>query len=208
MLRLLHNVELPVVQSEPAERADAARNRRRILAAAEKLFAERGVSCTSMDAIAAEAGVGKGTLFRRFGDRATLALAVLDASTRALQDALLHGPPPLGPGASPCVRLRAFGAAMLDNLEANAEVLFEAEVTSGGGWVRSEPYAVYWLHVHMLVAAMRPDCDVDYTTDVLMGALNAQVFMHQRYGREMALDRLKAGYADLVDRLMNEPIVT
>jgi AcrR family transcriptional regulator len=101
MLHLVPTMELPVVQSEPPERADAARNRRRILAAAEKLFAERGVSCTSMDAIAAEAGVGKGTLFRRFGDRATLALAVLDESTRALQDALLHGEPPLGPGAAP-----------------------------------------------------------------------------------------------------------
>jgi AcrR family transcriptional regulator len=196
-------MELPVVQSEPPERADAARNRRRILAAAEKLFTERGVSCTSMDAIAAEAGVGKGTLFRRFGDRATLALAVLDESTRALQDALLHGEPPLGPGAAPCVRLRAFGAAMLDNLEANTDILFDAEVTSGGSFVRSEPYAVYWLHVRMLVSEARPSCDVDYATDVLIGALSAQVFVHQRRVREMPLDRLKAGYADLVDRLLS-----
>jgi AcrR family transcriptional regulator len=196
-------MELPVVQSEPPERADAARNRRRILAAAEKLFAERGVSCTSMDAIAAEAGVGKGTLFRRFGDRATLALAVLDESTRALQDALLHGEPPLGPGAAPCVRLRAFGAAMLDNLEAKTDILFDAEVTSGGSFVRSEPYAVYWLHVRMLVSEARPSCDVDYATDVLIGALSAQVFVHQRRVREMPLERLKAGYADLVDRLLS-----
>src|SRR3954447_26255561 len=124
----LPSFDLPVVTDEPPERADAARNRRRILAAAEKLFAERGVACTSMDAIAAEAGVGKGTLFRRFGDRATLALAVLDESTRALQDGMLHGPAPLGPGAPPCARLRAFGAAMLDHLEANSDILFDAEV--------------------------------------------------------------------------------
>jgi AcrR family transcriptional regulator len=196
-------MELPVVQPEPAERADAARNRRRILAAAEKLFAERGVACTSMDAIAAEAGVGKGTLFRRFGDRATLALAVLDESTRALQDGLLHGPPPLGPGAPPCVRLRAFGAAMLDHLEANIDILFDAEVASGGGWMRSEPYAAYWLHTRMLVEEARPSCDADYATDVLLGALNAQAFVHQRRVREMPLDRLKSGYADLVDRLLS-----
>src|ERR1700761_4658574 len=115
-------IELPVVGS-PSVRSDAARNRMLILAAAERLFAERGVSCTSMDAIAAEAGVGKGTLFRRFGDRATLALAVLDESTRAMQDAMLHGPAPLGPGAPPCARLRAFGAAMLDHLEAHTDIL-------------------------------------------------------------------------------------
>jgi AcrR family transcriptional regulator len=196
-------MELPVVQSEPPERADAARNRRRILAAAEKLFAERGVSCTSMDAIAAEAGVGKGTLFRRFGDRATRARAVLYEPPRALQDALLHGQPPLGPGAAPCVRLRAFGAAMLDNLEANTDILFDAEVTSGGSFVRSEPYAVYWLHVRMLVSEARPSCDVDYATDVLIGVLNAQLFVHQRRVRELPLERLKAGYADLVDRLLS-----
>ena len=73
MSTLVNFQELPVIGTDPPERADAARNRRRILAAAEKLFAENGVSCTSMDAIAAEAGVGKGTLFRRFGDRASLA---------------------------------------------------------------------------------------------------------------------------------------
>jgi len=206
MLRLASStMELPIVQSEPPERADAARNRRRILVAAEKLFAERGVSCTSMDAIATEAGVGKGTLFRRFGDRASLALAVLDRSERELQDGLLHGPPPLGPGAPPCARLRAFGSAMLDRLEANTDLLLEAEVASPGAYVRSEPYAVHWLHVRTLVAQARPDCDVDYTTDVLLGALTAQVFVHQRRVREMPLERMKEGFNDLVDRLMTAP---
>lgn len=57
----------------PRERADAARNRAKVLAAATKLFAEEGVEAVSMDAVAAEAGVGKGTLFRRFGDKAGLA---------------------------------------------------------------------------------------------------------------------------------------
>jgi AcrR family transcriptional regulator len=196
-------MELPVVQSEPPERADAARNRRRILAAAEKLFAERGVACTSMDAIAAEAGVGKGTLFRRFGDRASLALAILDESTKALQDALLHGEPPLGPGAPPCARLRAFGDAMLDHLEANTDILFDAEQAAGGGFTRSGPYPVYWLHIRHLVEEARPSCDVDYATDVLLGALAPQVFVQQRRGRRMPLDQLKAGYADLVDRLLS-----
>ncbi len=206
MLHLLPPMDLPVVGTEPIERADAARNRRRILAAAERLFAERGVRCTSMDAIAAEAGVGKGTLFRRFGDRATLALAVLDETERAFQDALMHGPAPLGPGAAPCERLRAFGDAMLDRLELNRDLLLEAEIASAGGWMRSEPHGVHWLHVRMLVRQARPDCDADYTADVLLGALSAQVFAHQRCAREMTLERLKAGYADLVDRMLTTPI--
>ena len=75
--------DLPVLSEDPPERADAARNRGKVLAAAERLFAERGPSRVSMDAVAAEAGVGKGTLFRRFGDRAGLALGRARASASA-----------------------------------------------------------------------------------------------------------------------------
>ncbi len=193
---------LPVLPTGPAERADAARNRQLILCAAERMFAERGVRRTSMDAIAAEAGVGKGTLFRRFGDRANLALAVLDRSEQSLQDALLHGPPPLGPGAPAGERLSAFGSSMLDRLEAHGDLLLDVEAASGGAWMRSPPYAVHWLHVHNLIEQARPASDVDYLTDVLLGALSAQTFEHQRHVRRIELPRLKAGYRDLVDRVL------
>lgn len=195
-------MELPVLASAP-ERADAARNRLRILSAAERLFSERGVRCTSMDAIAAEAGVGKGTLFRRFGDRASLALAILDRSERALQDAILRGPPPLGPGAPPCRRLTAFGCAMLDRLEAHSGLLLDAELAGAGGSMRSQPYAVHWLHVHTLIEQARPASDLDYHADVLVAALSAQTFIHQRRVRQMQLTRLKAGYEDLVNQILS-----
>ena len=68
---------LPLLGEERPERADAAANREKVLAAAEKLFKSCDPSTVTMDAVAAEAGVGKGTLFRRFGDRAGLARAVL-----------------------------------------------------------------------------------------------------------------------------------
>src|SRR5882724_4322754 len=93
---------LPVVGQPPtAERSDAARNRKRVLDAAKKLFDERGVLAVTLDDVVAAAGVGKGTLFRRFGDKAGLAVALLDEQERALQQALASGPPPLGPGAAP-----------------------------------------------------------------------------------------------------------
>lgn len=192
--------ELPMADGQVPERADAARNRRRILAAAHDLFARNGVGCTSMDAIAAEAGVGKGTLFRRFGDRASLALAVLDEDERALQEGFLQGPPPLGPGAAPCQRLVAFGAALLDNLEANSDIMLEGEAMAGGAFALSPPYRVRWLHVRGLVAEARPDIDAEYTADILLAALAASVFTHQRRSRGMSLDQLKAGYQDLVLR--------
>lgn len=91
--------ELPVLDvGVVRERADAARNRILVLAAAERLFAERGVPGVTMDDVAAAAGVGKGTLYRRFGDKGGLAMALLDEQERELQQQLLTGPAPLGPG--------------------------------------------------------------------------------------------------------------
>lgn len=56
-------------------RADAERNRQRILEAAKTLFADRGVD-VSVEEIAAAAGVGIGTFYRRFPDRESLVEAV------------------------------------------------------------------------------------------------------------------------------------
>src|SRR5690349_25164856 len=122
-------IELPLTAPETVpERADAVRNRARILAAAERLFADRGASCVSMDEVAEAAGVGKGTLFRRFGSRAALALAVLSEEEQDLQESLIRGAPPLGPGAPACERLIAFGEARLEMLDQHADLLAAAEV--------------------------------------------------------------------------------
>ncbi|MHB1088780.1 MAG: TetR/AcrR family transcriptional regulator [Acidimicrobiales bacterium] len=58
-------------------RADAARNREKILAAAAVLFAERGLDA-SLDDVAHEAGVGVGTLYRRFRDKEALVEALFE----------------------------------------------------------------------------------------------------------------------------------
>jgi AcrR family transcriptional regulator len=192
--------ELPVIQPQVSVRADALRNRARILAAAERLFAERGVRATTMDEIASAAGVGKGTLFRRFGDRASLLFAVLDETDRILQEAILRGPPPLGPGASPAARLTAFGEAMLDRLEQDGELLFEIE-SQVGQWQRSQPYAALWIHVRALLQEALPGADAEYLADVLLGVLSPAAFHHQRQVRGVPLARLKAGFAELVARV-------
>lgn len=109
----------------PPERADAARNRARILSAAERLFSERDPASVTMDDIAKAAGVGRGTLYRRYPDRAAIARALLDEHERALQEKLLRGAPPLGPGEpggqtpSPGERLAAFYTEMAALLEAH-----------------------------------------------------------------------------------------
>jgi len=57
-------------------RADAVRNRARIVAAAEQLLASRGIA-VSVDEIAREAGVGVGTLYRHFPTKEDLFEAIL-----------------------------------------------------------------------------------------------------------------------------------
>jgi len=64
-------------------RADAARNRRRILDAASELFAEKGM-CVGLDEIAHHAGVGVATAYRRFPDKEQLIDALFEERADAL----------------------------------------------------------------------------------------------------------------------------
>lgn len=99
--------------AEQKERADARRNRETILAAADQLFASAPSSRdVSMDDVAAAAGVGKGTLFRRFGDRDGLLQSLIAAKQQSLQQLVLDGAPPLGPGGPGSERVRALVEAL------------------------------------------------------------------------------------------------
>jgi AcrR family transcriptional regulator len=91
------------------ERADAVRNREHLLGVARGMLAECGAEHLTMDSLAERAGLGKGTVFRRFGSRAGIFRALLDDDSRAHQTRVLSGPPPLGPGADPVARLIAYG---------------------------------------------------------------------------------------------------
>lgn len=143
--------ELKVLGTPPPERADAARNRVRALVAAESLFAKHGVDQVSMDDVASAAGVGKGTLYRRFGDKAGLGIAILDARERDLQEGILRGPPPLGAGAPPAERLHAFVDAYLDYMERNLDLLVMCEATAPGARYRSAVYAGWHHHLRGLL---------------------------------------------------------
>lgn len=79
-------------------RADARRNRDRLVAAARAAFAEHGVD-TSLDDIARQAGVGSGTLYRHFPTRDALLEAVFAEAVHALAHQareLKEGQPPAG----------------------------------------------------------------------------------------------------------------
>ncbi|GAA2166379.1 TetR/AcrR family transcriptional regulator [Actinomadura napierensis] len=197
--------ELPVVGRPPAERADAAHNRRRILRAAAEFIATRGAEAVSMDEVARAAGVGVGTVYRRFGDRARLVYAVIDDRERDFQAAFIQGPPPLGPGAAPSQRVRAFLHALADRTEAQAELLLMAESDPPDARFRDGSYGLYHRHLTMLLHEIRADADAAYLADALLAPLAANLFLHQRRMRGMPLDRIKAGLDTLAASLTTRP---
>jgi AcrR family transcriptional regulator len=195
-------IELPVLETVPAPRADAARNAARILDACERLFAARGAEDVSMDDIAAEAGVGKGTLFRRFGDRAGLARAVIGERERRFQEELIRGVPPLGPGAPARDRLIAFVAGLADHLDRHGELIQAAEATAPHN---DAVYRFYRTHVELLVREADPEADSEFIADALLAMLTARAFLYMRIARELPLERIIEGWTDVVRRLLPEP---
>ena len=191
--------ELPL--AAPRERADAARNRERIVNSARALFAERGAANVSLDEVARAAGVGKATLFRRFGDRQALFLALLDEHERDLQERLLRGPPPLGPPAEPRARLHAFADALLDLSLAHRELLLGSETARPLARVSTGAYGVWHRHVSLLIAQARPGSDADVLAHLMLAAFDAELITALDEGG-VPSSRIRDALHDAVDRLV------
>jgi AcrR family transcriptional regulator len=181
------------------ERADARRNRERILCAVARLVDERGIDGISMDDVAAEAGVGKGTLYRRFGDRWSLLRALIEEPEREFQEALIRGEPPLGPGAPAVERLRAFGAGLLALLERHARFILAGDNVPTGRY-RHPVYAFYRMHVSMLLREILGDgTRTEYLVDALLAPLAPEPFIYQREVLGMSLEEMTDGWHALAD---------
>ena len=190
----------------PAERADAARNRRHLLATAREILAEQGSGQLTMDGLAERAGLGKGTVFRRFGTRAGIFQALLDDEERDFQQAVLSGPPPLGPGATPLDRLIAYGRARTGFLISHRGIARAAldgreRVPAG----RQSPMSRE--HIRFLLAGMRlAAVDLDVLAIQLTAALDGPplLFLSSDLLDEDAADvtaRLGRGWEDLARRI-------
>jgi len=179
-------------QARP-ERADAARNRRAILTATEELLAAHRPRDISIEQVALAAGVGKGTVFHRFGSRMGLMTALMIERAEALTEAVTSGPPPLGPGAPDRDRLLAFLDAVIDVVGRNKSLLAElafsgatepavtgtdaaaGEGTAKDGHRDDHPVYRFWHgHISTLIAAQRPDADAEMIAHVLLGSLHSE----------------------------------
>ncbi|MGP4007480.1 TetR/AcrR family transcriptional regulator [Streptomyces sp. 4N124] len=193
-------LQLGSAEDEPCLRADAARNRARLLEAAAELIAEHGVAGVTMEAVAAAAEVGKGTVFRRFGDRTGLLTALLDHSSRKLQADFLSGPPPLGPGAPPVERLRAFGVAVLYRSAEQLELQLAAQPEPTRRYSHPSLRALR-THMMILLRQIVPDADCELLAQTLLGYLDPAVIHHLTKQCGMPLERLETGWVDLVARV-------
>ncbi|MEU8226654.1 helix-turn-helix domain-containing protein [Kribbella sp. NPDC048915] len=186
------------VGAAPAERADAARNRARVLAAAEALYAAAAdPRAVTMDDIAKAAGVGRATLYRRYPDPASVAEALLDEHERQLQQRILDGPPPLGPGAPPAERLGAFYTEMVDLLERHLPLTLGAET----GLRRYQTGAYGFWRAH--VTALLEEAGVGAApADVLLAPLAPDLYDHLRHQRGQSPSEITASLQFLATRAL------
>jgi len=195
---------LPLVGEPRPERADARRNRLRVLEAADRLFTEQGVKNVSLDAIAAAAGVGKGTVFRRFGTRAGIFAALIDEDERTFQGLVISGPPPLGPGADPVERLVAYGRARIG-------FLLERHAIARASLDRAQPIpagtaTISRLHIGALLRQAQLDMpDVESLAIQLTAALEGPILLYLSSPEEAEairhMRRLSDSWQLLVERI-------
>jgi AcrR family transcriptional regulator len=193
--------ELPMLDAPPPERRDAARNRVACLEAASRLVDHHGTDGVTMDAVAAAAGVGKGTVFRRFESREGLMAALLDHEEREWQASIMSGPPPLGPGALPRERLLAFGRSRLET------TLRHADLIRAAGRAGARSYAAYSfvaMHVRYLLGQLGVTGDLPILATALMAPLEAPILDQQVHVDGFPVDRVYDGWVDLVRRVVGD----
>jgi polyketide synthase 12 len=170
-----------------AERADAVRNREQLLQAVREMIAEDGVEKVTMDGLAERAGLGKGTVFRRFGTRAGIFTALLDEDERALQQSVLSGPPPLGPGAGAVQRLIAYGRV-------RTAFLLEHHAIARAAMDRNQPIpageaTLSVIHIRMLLRQARQEGvdipDLDSLAIQLTAALEGPFLLYLATARPL-----------------------
>ncbi|MGH3952972.1 TetR/AcrR family transcriptional regulator [Mycobacteroides salmoniphilum] len=190
-------LSVDLAQNPTRERAVATRNRVRLLEAARQILDEVGPDNMSMDAVANAAGVGKGTLFRRFGSRTGLLLALLDHEEHIEQQAFMFGPPPLGPDAPPLTRLIAFGRARLAFLERHLD-LARATTADADAWHNAPPTLLVRAHIRMLLAQLECTGDLDAQTHALMSIIDPGYVHFATTANGQTLTGLGDAWEDLV----------
>ena len=192
------------------ERSDAARNRRRILATARRLFEDRGVTRVTMEEISRESGVGKGTLYRRFPHKGLLCQALLDEPTRDFQRETLRMIGVLGIGGFE--KLATFLESAVDFTEANLDLLYGGHETLSGAdriaylshpardWMRSTVLGLLRMAIRerSLDEPLYDVMDLEYLATALVAPLEIDLYYYQRRVLGYSPGRISTGIRSLI----------
>lgn len=193
--------------TERHERADAAANRALILHTAERLFRERGVENVCMAEIAEAAGVGKGTLYRRFANKGELCLALMDTQMAEFQNAMLTLFNGLSAQGVPYLeQLATFLRSLVEFTEIHSPLLVEVQ---RAGMIQNDerlnlPHFWQYMTVSALLRSadrageLDQGLDLDYLGEALLAPLQVDYFRFQRHARGYTVERISDGLRSLV----------
>ena len=188
------------------ERSDAARNRRKIVETARVLFEERGVTQVTMEEISRSAGVGKGTLYRRFPHKGLLCQALLDEPTRAFQEKTLRML--AEPEISSVGKLDLFLDGLVGFTEENLDLLYGGnEPLCGADRLARFAHPAHdwgrWTILGLLRSAERTGeitggRDLEYLAAAILAPLEIDLYYYHRRVRSISKERISSGIRSLV----------
>lgn len=178
--------------SNPPRRADARRNRERILEAAAEAFAADG-RLVPLDDIARRAGVGAGTVYRNFPTKEALFRAVVTARIEAIVDEAAA----LADAADPAEAFYGFVVRVVDRAMFNHAVCeaLAADLKgfdAGGMDARFTAALDRLLRRAQTAGAVRSDVDVQDVRALMTGAM----YMERRRGRGGSPGRMTSFICD------------
>jgi len=185
-----------VIHDSRPSRADAVKNRELLLRAASRLFAMHGIDEVTMSAVAEEAGVGKGTLYRHFANKTELCLALLDHQQRELQANTLSQ---LRQDLPPVEKLLWFLENTLSFVVKNLG-LMPIGMPGQGLPTLNHAAHLWWRQTirGLLSQCHLTQIDLDYATDTLYVMLDPNVVDYQVRVRGLQQDQLWAGLRALL----------
>lgn len=161
--------------------------------AATDLFAVEQPETVTVDAIAERAGVGKGTVFRRFGSLEGLLEAAVAPAVDELRTEVESGDGPLGPGgdATPRARVDAYIDALLDFVWANSRLIRGLESRRAFAYY-TNPASEFWIaELARRLRAVDPTVDADHRGFAVFTNMRADVLEYLAEHRGFTKDRIR-----------------
>lgn len=192
----------PASSDRRQERRDAAENRKRVLDVAQHLFEEFGVEAVSMHQIARAAGVGQGTLYRRYPHKGELCRDLLGETTdtfRSEVDAYLARAAAGTPALDRLNYLLERYIALMDTKTSLLAAIGDAcwgqrrtEKFSSSGYRWAHGTITGLLSEAVEKGELRP-VDPSFTADALLAALSPDVYQFQRDVRGLTPEEILQG---------------